>query len=177
MDGHWLRAFASDEPYEPRLRVLPIANPAVGADLTYTVPGESVFALVALTALLTPDSNATARGVVVQITDGTNTICAVPAGATIAASTATTVSYIADGTTTLTTAIGATLTVNLPKLILPGGHVIKTATTAIHSGDQWSAAVLTVVELFRGETARERAIVDRIYERIEAIAEYVLPGG
>lgn len=169
MDGRFLEPIASDKIAGPVLRVLPITAPAAGADFAKTIPGESTWMLVALTALLTPDNNATARAPVLQVTNGTQTIAQVPTGATIAASTATTISWICDGATTMTTAVGATLTVNTPKLILPPGYVVQSATTAIHSGDTWTNIVLTVVEAFTGDVAYEAQLLEAILNKLDAL--------
>lgn len=164
-----LRQIASTEETDPVVRVLAQTAPAAGADISITVPGQSVWQLVALTGLLTPDNNATARGVAFTVTDGSTIIGTFPAGATIAASTATQVTLAPGAGYTQTTAVGAALTVGVPPLILTAGWQLKTATTAIHSGDQWSGVVLTVLEVFIGTVEHERMIARAILDRLEAI--------
>lgn len=177
MDTLLARALATDDPTDARFRVLPQTTPAAATEIDITVPGESIWIPVALTALLTPDNNVTARGVTLQWTDGTNTLATCTAGTTIAASTATTVSFNSDGGTTITTAVGGVLTVNWPKWVLTSGQHLKTVTSGLHANDQWSAIVLTVVELFRGEVAQERHWYEGMIERLDRIADLLNPLG
>lgn len=169
MDGRFLEPLAADNPADPVLRVMQIAAPGANTEITRTVPGESTWLFVALTTLFHPDANAASRVPVLQFTDGTNVIAQVPTGTTIPTGADVTVSWVADGVTTSTTANGATLAVNTPKLILPPGFQIKTATTARQVGDTYTQIVLTAVEVLAGKVAQEAHIMERILDRLEAL--------
>lgn len=170
-----LRQIASDEATDPVLKVIGKTAPAVATDFTYTVPGESVWQLVAVTAKLVTDGTGANRTPSFTVTDGTATLFQLPIGVAITATLTTQVSWIYGSAFTNTSLTGAKLGVALPKLLLPAGFTFGPVTTNIQAGDQWSIINATVYEVFRGDIEHERAIQARILDRLIAVADLLDP--
>lgn len=170
-----LRQLASDDPTDPVLRVVSVADPGAGADFTFTVPGASTWELLALTAQIVTDGTAQNRTPGLRVTDGTDTIMKLPIGVAITTGLTVQVSWVAGACFTNTTLVGNTLGVAMPRMILPPGFTFGPVTGLLHSGDQWSTCRATVIEVFTGQIETERAIQGNILERLIAIEDLLDP--
>jgi hypothetical protein len=174
LDLKLIRLLGEDWPAPVVLRVLPVAQPAAGADFSFAVPGESSWGLVAVSATLVTSAAVANRVPVLRFTDGSNVYFRKPALAAITATLTTQVSWVPELGSDQTALSGGALTVPLPTVYLAPGNVIACSTTAIDVGDQWSNVVVTAVEVFNGHVERERAIADSIRDEAEAIAGLVM---
>lgn len=169
MDLDLLREIAADDVAGAVPRVLLQTTPAAGADFTITVPGESTWQVVALSARFVTSNAVANRGPGLLVTDGTNTIGEWPTGVVLTASLTTRITWSASGGSLMTSIISGALTVPIPPLILPGGYVVRTGTSLIDTADQWDRIVLTVVELQTGDKAYEAHLLEKIVDRLEAL--------
>jgi hypothetical protein len=125
-------------------RSVTVANPAAGADWSVTVPAGASFAVNSVSATLVTSAGGSARVATLVITDaGGNVVFNGPATASQNASS--TENYTWSNAPS-TPPAGATSTVGpLPAgLRLGPGWTLKTVTSGIQAGDQWSAIVLSV---------------------------------
>lgn len=119
------------------------ANPAAGADWTYTVPVSRRQRIQSLSSTLVTSAAAANRDVQLIVDDGVNVVWQMSAPAAVVA--ATTQVFSATGTNLPTGIITTTTTLVLPPgLVLQNGHRIRTATTGIQAGDQWSNIFLMI---------------------------------
>jgi hypothetical protein len=131
------------------LHSIQVANPAAGADWTFTEPANSRVRLQSLRALLTTSATAANRNIQLQITDGVNTVWIASAPASVLAST--TQQFTAVGTNSPTGVVTTIFAVVVPPaLLLPGAWTIATVTANIQAGDQWSSIWLGVEEWLDG---------------------------
>jgi hypothetical protein len=165
-----LREIASDNPTDAVIRVLPQTAPTAGTDFKITVPGQSVWEIVAITALLTPSAVVANRAPVLTVTDGSSTVTKIGPPAVVVAATATTFGWLEDGPTSGATTVGAIQNVKIPGFMLGPGWTIGPVTGAIDVGDTWTNVVLTVIEVFVGDVEHDRANAQRILDRLDAIA-------
>lgn len=125
-----------------------VANPAAGADWTYTVgAGGAVGSrqrIIAITAKLVTSAAVATRQVVLAVKSGATLLWEIAAGATQLASLTQTYNF-GPGAPTQTTVIATTLSTGLPvDFSLGNGFTISSVTTAIDVADQWSAIAVTV---------------------------------
>lgn len=132
---------ASGGPLE-LVTVVPVANPAAGADWQTILAASGV--LAAIVGTFTASAAVANRLPAFQVQDGAgHTLWTIQ---TPSAQTAGQVHSYVSGPGVGVNAAGNTVTLPIPAgLVLPAGAVIKSATTAIDVADQWSAVVVTLV--------------------------------
>lgn len=150
-------------------RVLTIASPAAGADFTVTVPGNRQWRLDAGRAILTTDATVANRLPRLQFTDETVTWYEASSDAFIAAGLAQVVTFAAGGPEVTPGVAGAPASIALPLMWLPAGTIIRSATVAEDTGDQWSAIAVLIEEVW----ADDKYLSDRAYLEESAIAAAV----
>ncbi len=122
-----------------------VANPAAGADWTFTVPTTTRMRIVSLAATLTTAVAVANREPQIIIDDGVNTYWEAEVAVNIPAST---VNVITATALSIPNGI-VTTTQNIPippALILPNGHRLRTNTVGIQAADQWSAIWILLEE-------------------------------
>lgn len=113
-------------------------NPAAGADWTFTVPVSARMRVQSFAATFTASATVANRQVALFVDDGANVYWSHVLGSNITASQVATVT--GTGTNAPTGVVATTQSFVIPPgLILPPGHRIRTVTTGIQAGDQWSA--------------------------------------
>jgi hypothetical protein len=125
------------------LLTLSSADPAAGAEISYTLPAGFRYQILSVQATLVTDATVANRFPALTINDGANDVAAYMAGT---AQTATqTVAYqFAPGLNSYQ----ASLRTHAPiaaDMILKGGNIIKTVTTGIVAGDNWGIARIRVM--------------------------------
>lgn len=170
MEANILRALAEDWPAPLVYRTVPVTTPAAGANFAVVPPGESTWALVALTATLLTSAAVGNRAATLNVTDGTNTLWSVEAGSVQAPSLTVRYSWVTEYPAFPTAAVGGVLVVPMAPTYMMPGWSIAGATSGLDVADQWSAISATVVEVFTGHVERERALADTITDRAEALA-------
>lgn len=131
-----------DQPFTLEVRK-PTTLPGAGADFSFVVPGNEVWVVHYVKALLTPSAGVANRAPALAMTNGTDVAALLPVGNVIVASNATTVTW---GWNLSTSASANTPTVagdmgDLP--ILQGQWQLNSVTTNIQAADQWSAITCT----------------------------------
>lgn len=128
-------------------RVIPIAQPAVGAEFTHTVPTGAVYEWVGLYAELDSNATSTSRRLQLVLNDGTNDYWFSASQSFSNANSTHTQAFYNSGQI-----IGGVINIAphqiaMPsKLFLPEGHIVKSVTTGIQSGDQIKNVFWTVLE-------------------------------
>lgn len=122
-----------------------VANPAAGADWSFTVPVAARIRIRSLSATLTTSATVANRVPQLMLTDGTNVYYVMAPNQAVSAGITSTVSA---GPTNVPV-IGAPgfVPLTLPgDAILPAGHVVKVVTAALQAGDQWTNIWLALEE-------------------------------
>jgi len=125
-----------------------LANPSAGADWTLTVPSKTHWKLSSIRAILTDSSDSHTRTPNLIIDDGSNTIW-VATGAVAPATSNTTVILAMPGIATANGAYPSAVLYQylpLPPIDLTAGWRVRSSTTNIQSGDQWSSLVFGIEE-------------------------------
>lgn len=169
MDPRVLRTIADDWPESAVVRTFTVANPGVGTDWKFTVPGESVLAIFSVTATLTASAVVANRAPIAFTTDGNAILFRVGPGAAVTASQTVIFSWLPELGYRDTATNFNTQLVGLPPLYMASGQVFQVATTAIDVGDQWSGIVISAYEVFHGKREHERSIESALEDRAEAI--------
>lgn len=127
------------------LRSIAGTDPALGIEIAETVPTNARWRLLGVRFTLTTDATVANRLPVLTIDDGATAYFTMPAFAVQAASLGVTYQAAAFG---FSLAVSGQQCLALPSvdLILQGGHRIRTVTTAIVAGDNYSAPQLYVEE-------------------------------
>ncbi len=127
------------------LRSITGTDPAAGAEISETVPSDARWKLLAIRFAFVTDANAANRGVLVELTDGTNTYHHTRQHDVQTASLTTTYNY-AVGTFFEATALFLEHHNVLPELLMAAGHVWTTVTGSIQAGDNYGAPQYLVEE-------------------------------
>lgn len=130
------------------LRSIVGTNPAVGAEVSETVPTNARWKLLSFAAALDTNSNVANRGVQFLISDGSQTFLTFPTGLTQAASLSRGYNWCSLAGYKDTAFNQSNAVFGLPELILSEGFVISTSTENLQAGDDWRAVVYTVLEWF-----------------------------
>ena len=170
MDVKLLRLLAEDWPSPVVLRVLPQPTPAAGADWTVTVPGESAWAVISVSATLVTSAAVANRAPLFTVTDGSSTLWRVAPGVVQTASLTTTYSWLCELGAPDVTITGGHIQVALPPAYFHPGFTFGPVTATRDAADQWSAIVVQVFETFNGHIERERSLADALRDEAEAIA-------
>jgi hypothetical protein len=119
------------------------ADPAAGAEISYTLPAGYRYQILSVQATLVTDATAANRFPVLTINDGTNDVAGFAAGT---AQTATqTVAYqFGPGIAGYQASLRTHVPTATP-LILKAGNIIKTVTAGIVAGDNWGIARICVM--------------------------------
>jgi hypothetical protein len=128
------------ERYQVRIVTVSSADPAAGAEISYTIPTGQLFEVTAVTFALVTSATAANRRVALTFDDGTNVFFKSVAQVVQTASLTWTYSAGAGGVDT-TSVAGTDMKLVLPVgLILPGGYRIRTASTALEADDNYGIA-------------------------------------
>ena len=127
------------------LRVIAGTNPAAGVEISETVPTGARWRLRAISFNFVTSAVAANREVSIVLDDGTTVLFTSPSGFTHTASLTRRYSGTIIGAQTAP-AQGTDRQILLPDLMLPAGGRIRTVTTAIDAGDDYSAPQYTVDE-------------------------------
>lgn len=127
------------------LRSIAGTNPAANTEISETVPTAARWRPLALSFELVTDATAANREVAIVIDDGTTTLFTSPSGFTQTASFTRRYSAAAAGAQTAP-AQGTDRQILLPALVLPAGSRIRTVTTNLQAGDDYSAPQLLIEE-------------------------------
>lgn len=118
-------------------------DPAAGAEISETVPANTIWLLSSVRFTLVTDANADIRQVHLTLGDGTITLLNLPTTGTQIESL--TRNYNAHELGGLIVPTGSEIDIGLPSdLILPGGFEIATETTLFKAGDNFGAPQLSV---------------------------------
>jgi hypothetical protein len=127
------------------LRSIAGANPAVGAEISETVPAGTRWRLVSFTAVLVTSAVAGNRFPAITIDDGVNTLVALGANVSVGPSGGGRYTWGAGAG-----AFGSTANGNLgtipDNIALTPGYRLRTSTTSLDAGDDWSAPQYLVEE-------------------------------
>ncbi len=116
-----------------------MGTPAAGADLSYTIPGQSLFQVNSIVATLTTNATVANRQVQLVIDDSANLFFLSPQGVAQAASLAWQYGFAPYPFSTLQ--FGAQQLIHMSNVGKLGGAVrVRTITTGLQAGDQWSLA-------------------------------------
>jgi len=127
-----------------QLKLYTTANPAAGAEFTYTVPTGLRWRVIGITARIVTSIAVGNRLPTVVLNNGSADFLILPAGGIITASMTRDCTWLS-GVSGY--AAGSYVTGGLPvPLIVGPGYVIKSVTEAIQTGDDWAAANLIVME-------------------------------
>jgi hypothetical protein len=120
-----------------------VANPAAGADWTYTLPTGYYYRLLAGSMTFTTSATVANRLVMPEIRDAGGAVLwrGMSQGA-IAASSSGRHSWTQVGVPHAIQATGSAQTVALPDFWIPGGYVLRPLTLAIDAADQYSTIEL-----------------------------------
>lgn len=120
---------------------IPIANPAAGAEISWTVPTGQVARFLSLFGLFTASSTVATRVPRIQIKDAAGNVmfqCATDSSVAASSSSNFTFSNVPTKNSL------DSCVINTPPIVLAPGFVITTKTNNIQTGDQWSLACLLV---------------------------------
>lgn len=122
-----------------------VANPAAGADWSFTIPTGSRMRFRAGGAQLVTSATVATRATGFHATDGVTEYMFAPAVQTQAASLTVRYDYLPGATAVAL--VGTQTSISLPSdPIFPAGHTIGSATGGIQAGDQWSGIEFCVEE-------------------------------
>ena len=124
--------------------VVPVANPAPGADWSLTVPAGHQYQLQSLRAVLGTSAAVANRVPEFKVTRGATVIWSQKAAGVLAASV--TGSFVLSPFASVSSNNGQQVLPG-PGFILQPGDVLSTTTSAIDAADQWSAIAATVQDL------------------------------
>jgi hypothetical protein len=138
------------KPPNPFIKVVQIPNPAAGAEFSIRAPGEGLWRIMSLAYTLTTDVNAANRAQSLVADDGTSVYFSTDSTVFHVASTAR--GYSAWEGAVGVTAISGDVILSFPTrgLVLPAGHTLRSLTTAIQVGDQYSGIAVQVEEFPNG---------------------------
>jgi len=131
------------------IRAIVGTDPAAGAELSETVPAGARWRLLALNATLVTDANVANRRPVFYVDDGTNVLLNVGTVTDITASSTIPVN-VHPGIGNPISSAGVHDVPLPPGLMLLAGYRIRTVTTLLQAGDNWSAPRLLVEEWLEG---------------------------
>lgn len=135
----------SIDRYRPWVKTAASANPAAGAEISYTVPAGTVLQLLGARVSLVASADVATRTVQLTIDDGTTVFNKFVSPSTQAASA--TYAYNFTAGTSNVTVLNNEIVVGLgQQLFLPPGYRIKTVTNNIQAADDFG--VMTVYGVF-----------------------------
>jgi len=137
------RAYSGEAPWRRSRIVVPVDEPAAGADWSLTVPAGHLYHLVAVYGILTTDANVANRRPFLGFTDGQVTYLTIPPVAAIAASTTEYLNWTEHGDAYNSAPCQM---MGLPELTLEPGWTIAPTTVNVQVGDQWSSVALLVID-------------------------------
>lgn len=130
------------------------AAPGAGADFSYTVPAGRRFQLESLDVSLTTSATVGNRTVSIVIDDGANIVWRWTSP--VAQTASQTIEYVGGvGGTEYSAARNGVLAFALPALTVAGGYRIRSITTGIVAGDQWTGPHISQ-DLFSGGQGNQR---------------------
>jgi hypothetical protein len=134
------------------LRYVVGSTPAAGAEISEAVPAQRRWTLLSFTALLTTSVTAASRNILLRTADNSSNIFH-ESPCYLAQTASTTFRYFLAQRPTLTAPLSNCIAMQMPpRLFLKNGGTIKTSTTNIQAGDQWSAPIYTFLEWYLWDT-------------------------
>lgn len=126
-------------------RIFPVAAPAAGAEISFTVPGDKIWLLQAVNTSLVASATAATRIPQLGIGDGTRSGLLLAATAGITANQTIRLAWSNTGAAATGTAVFLQALLQ-PELWIWPGWAIATTTVAIQAGDQYGASVVFIYE-------------------------------
>ena len=131
---------------------IPVASPAVGAEIVITVPNNTIYRILALTFRFTTAAVVATRRVTLQLDDGTNIIGRNPATSDTQLISTIYDYYSPGGYAGIAVTGAASKIVGIAQpqanVFVPAGYRLQTKTDAIDPGDQYSNVFIYVHEFF-----------------------------
>lgn len=159
------RDFSGEDRWRRSRIVVPVPQPAAGADWSLAAPAGHLYQLVSVIATLTTSAAVATRAARLVLGDGNATFLHVPAATTQVASLARRYGWWATGQVL---AVGSDIESPLPGIALQTGWTIGSATDLVDVGDQWSAIRLHVIDT----TVRDGATdIDQLPDIIVEVIE------
>lgn len=121
-------------------------NPAAGAEITETVPADARWRLLSLSAALVTNATVANREAALVLDDGTSITLRSPTRQNQAASLTRNYSWF-DGATLTTPVTDPAFTAPIAGPLLAPAHRIRTVTTNLQAGDDWSAPQFLIQEM------------------------------
>lgn len=147
MSDALMRAMAYGYEANRVMRIVAAPNPALGAEFSFTVPGQAIWRPLSLVATLAVDAAANPATPIIEYTDGSVVFARGLAGIAAPAAASTVYSFLPGNAFVAAAIVGTDAFGFIPPIVLPGGSIIRSATDQMAGADQWSAIVLTVEEL------------------------------
>lgn len=134
----------------PYAKIITVATPAVATEAGIVAPGQGLWRVISLTFRFVTDVNVANRGVTLFADDGSTVWWRASAAAVQAASLTVDHSAFAGAATSTLTGSVATLALPSEGLWLEPGWRLRTLTSLIQAGDQYSAIAALVEEFPNG---------------------------
>lgn len=153
-----------------------IPNPAAGADFIIPVPGNEDWRLLSVRATLTTSAAVANRLPTLVLDDQTNIGAQVAGVFAHVASTVAAVDFVAENGFASTAIIATTVTIGIPKWVVPGGYRIRSLTGNIQAADQWSG-ISYMVEIMDDPPYRQPMFGTKLWDEIQHAIEQQIAGG
>lgn len=166
-----LRAVARGAPGTLYRRIITVADPGAGVDVSVPVPPHKAWHLLGVASVLTASAAAGNRFPKLTLLDaGGVTLGAIASPTAITANLAPSVSWLpGTGAAVVVAASYATLTLPGEWYMQPGESLTLSGHT--DAGDAWSAIRVTVLETDTGDPAYIGSLEQRIADHLEALRE------
>jgi hypothetical protein len=146
----FMAAWPGSTPEHPlggagNVRAITGTDPAAGVDISETVPTNALWRLISLAATLVTDATVINRSPTIAFDDGASVYFRSELSFFHTATN--TVLYSASASPIFSTTLVAQAPIAIPPgILLPPGHRIRTLTTNLQAGDNWSAPVFLIEE-------------------------------
>lgn len=147
MSDKLMSALAHQSTMDRVLEVLPVPTPAPGAQFVFTLPGDRIYRIRGVSALLTTSAVVGNRLPAITIDDQSQVTSGAQSNVVTPASTAVRYLWNHQSVTATAAAAGGVVTNGLPDIVVPGGYRIRSVATAFDVADQWSAVNVWVESL------------------------------
>jgi len=151
MSESLMRALAHEALQDHTLEVVRVAKPAAGAQWAFTFPGDRIWRVRGVTALLTTSAVVANRIPALSLDDGANFLAVAGHVAATAAGSATEYGWNTFAPL-MTAPSGGFASAGLPDLTFAGGLTLRSQCGGFDVGDQWSAVVIWAETLLHQPT-------------------------
>lgn len=139
MSDKLMTALAHQSTMDRVLEVLPVPTPAPGAQFVFTLPGDRIYRLRGVSALLTTSAAVGNRLPGITLDDQASVVAGAASNAVTAASLAVRYLWNPLGVNSATSAAGGIVTNGLPDIVVPGGYRLRSVCSAFDAADAWSS--------------------------------------